>query len=103
MSKTAEQLFFEMLNEKQKRLFAALKEGELGYFGGRQVSRELGIHRHRIRAGQKELVEISNGEEISRRIRRRWWWTKKNIGNESKLSTLFDEIVESQTAGNPDE
>ena len=54
MSKTSEQLFFESLDEKQKRLFAALKEGELGYFGVGQVSQEQSIHRHRIRAGQKE-------------------------------------------------
>jgi hypothetical protein len=70
MGKTTEQLFFESLNEKQKRLFAALKANELGYFGVRQVSAELSIHRHTIRAGQKELGEISNGAEISRRIRK---------------------------------
>ena len=70
MSKTSEQSFFETLNEKQKRLFAALKANELGYFGVRQVSQALGIHPHTIRVGQKELVKISNGVEISSRVRR---------------------------------
>lgn len=36
MEKTLEQLFFETLNEKQKRLFAALKTNEFGYYGGHQ-------------------------------------------------------------------
>ncbi len=79
MSKTSEQLFFESLNEKQKRLFAALKANELGYFGVGQISREPGIHRHTIRAGQKELVEISNGAEIFRRIRKIGGGRKKTL------------------------
>lgn len=79
MSKTSEQSFFETLNEKQKRLFAALKANELGYFGVRQVSQELGIHPHTIRAGQKELVEISNGALISSRIRRIGSGRKKTL------------------------
>ena len=79
MSKTLEQLFFEMLNEKQRRLFAALKATELGYFGVRQVSQELSIHRHTIRAGQKELSEIANGAEISSRIRKLGGGRKKTL------------------------
>ncbi len=79
MSKTLEQLFFETLNEKQKRLFAALKANELGYFGVRQVSQELALHRHTIRAGQKEVSEISNGAEISSRIRKIGGGRKKTL------------------------
>lgn len=69
MSKTIEQLFFESLNEKQKRQYAALKANELGYFGVHQVAEKLGIHPHTIRVGQKELGEIAKGGEISLRIR----------------------------------
>jgi len=69
MSKTIEQLFFESLNEKQKRHYAALKANELGYFGVHQVAEKLGIHPHTIRVGQKELAEISKTGEISARIR----------------------------------
>ena len=79
MSKTSEQLFFESLDEKQRRLFAALKANQLGYFGVRQVSQELGLHRHTIRAGQKELSEISNGAEISSRIRKIGGGRKKTL------------------------
>lgn len=84
MSKTSEQLFFESLDEKQKRLFAALKANELGWFGVGQVSQALGIHRHTIRAGQKELMEISKGAEISTRIRKVGGGRKKTLtGNQS--------------------
>ena len=79
MSKTSEQLFFETLNEKQKRLFAALKANQLGYFGVRQVSQELGIHPHTIRGGQKELVAISSGAEILQRIRKVGGGRKKTL------------------------
>jgi predicted ArsR family transcriptional regulator len=69
MSKTEEQIFFESLNEKQRRQYAALKANELGYYGVGQVAERLGINRHTIRIGQKELVEIAKGGEISERIR----------------------------------
>ena len=79
MEKTLEQLFFETLNEKQKRLFAALKANELGYYGGEQVSQELGIHRHTIRAGQKELLEMADGAPVSTRIRKLGGGRKKTL------------------------
>ena len=78
MSKTIEQLFFESLNEKQKRQYAALKANELGYFGVHQVAEKLGIHPHTIRVGQKELAEIGKGGEISVRIRQSGGGRKKN-------------------------
>ncbi len=79
MSETSEQLFFATLNEKQKRLFAALKANELGYFGVRQVAQALGLHPHTIRVGQKELVAISNGAEISSRVRKIGGGRKKTL------------------------
>ena len=69
MSKTDEQTFFESLNEKQRRHYAALKANELGYFGVRQIAEKLRINRHTIRVGQKELVGIAKGGGISARIR----------------------------------
>lgn len=78
MPKTLEQTFFETLNEKQKRLFAGLKANELGYFGVRQVSAQLGLHPHTVRAGQKELAEISATTETSPRLRKVGGGRKKN-------------------------
>ena len=52
--------FFNRLNEKQKRAYAGLKALEIGYHGVSQISKQLSIHAHTIRLGQKELMsEIS--------------------------------------------
>ena len=79
MSKTIEQQFFETLDEKQKRLYAGLRANERGYFGVRQVSEELGLHPHTIRAGQKDLVALSQGAEILRRVRKAGGGRKKTL------------------------
>jgi hypothetical protein len=50
-----ELFFFNQLNEKQQRLYAGLKSLNIGYHGVSQVSKELGLHPHTIRLGQKEL------------------------------------------------
>jgi hypothetical protein len=50
-----ELFFFNQLNEKQQRLYAGLKSSDIGYHGVSQVSKELGLHPHTIRLGQKEL------------------------------------------------
>ena len=77
MSKTLEKLFFETLNEKQKRLFAGLKATALGYFGVTQVAQQLDIHPHAIRAGQKELATLNASSETSSRIRKSGGGRKK--------------------------
>jgi len=51
----SELFFFNQLNEKQQRLYAGLKSSNIGYHGVSQVSKELGLHPHTIRLGQKEL------------------------------------------------
>ena len=78
MPKTLEQTFFATLNEKQRRLFAGLKAQELGYFGVRQVSEQLGIHPHTVRAGQKELAQITESAVTSHRIRKPGGGRKKS-------------------------
>ena len=78
MPKTLEQTFFATLNEKQKRLFAGLQAQELGYFGVRQVSEQLGLHPHTVRAGQKELAQIAESAVTSNRIRKPGGGRKKS-------------------------
>jgi len=51
------QQFFAELDERRKRLFAAIEANELGYHGVTIVSRLYGLHPHTIRQGQKELRE----------------------------------------------
>ncbi len=51
------QQFFAELDERLKRLFAAIEANELGYHGVTIVSRLYSIHPHTVRQGQKELTE----------------------------------------------
>ncbi len=44
------------LSEKDKRLFAGLESMRIGYYGVSIISKKLNIHKHTIRAGQKELM-----------------------------------------------
>ena len=78
MSIALEKSFFQTLNEKQRRLFAALQATQLGYFGVTQVARQLGLHPHTIRAGQKELAALGETAETSARIRQSGGGRKKN-------------------------
>ena len=79
MAKSLEQTFFDQLNEKQRRLFAGMKANELGYFGVGQVAAQLGIHRHTVRAGQKELAALALSGESSTRIRKPGGGRKKTL------------------------
>jgi predicted ArsR family transcriptional regulator len=51
----SELFFFNQLNERQQRLYAGLKSSNIGYHGVSEVSKELGLHPHTVRLGQKEL------------------------------------------------
>ena len=79
MSKSLAQTFFEHLNERDKRLYAGLRANELGYYGVSQVSQELGIHAHTVRAGQKQLAQLCATPNACLRIRRVGGGRKKSL------------------------
>lgn len=69
--------FFQELDERRKRLFAAIEANELGYHGVSIVSKLYEIHPHTIRQGQKELLE---GHQLSEdRIRASGGGRKKTL------------------------
>jgi predicted ArsR family transcriptional regulator len=51
-----EKFFYEQLSEREKRLYAALKAMEIGYYGVKAVSEKFDIHVHTVRRGKKELL-----------------------------------------------
>jgi hypothetical protein len=65
--KAAIVLFHSLLDEKQRRLHAGLEAYKLGYGGDEKVADLLGIERHTVAKGRRELLggDISTG-----RIRR---------------------------------
>ena len=52
-----EAFFYSQLNERERRQYAGLESMRLGYNGVKEVSKRLGIHKHTIRKGKKELIE----------------------------------------------
>ena len=52
-----ETFFFSQLSEREKRQYAALESMKLGYNGVAIVSKRLGIHRHTVGKGKKELID----------------------------------------------
>lgn len=57
--KAAVILFFSMLDEKQRRLYAGLEAAKLGHGGDRSIAQALGIDVHTVAKGRRELLERS--------------------------------------------
>lgn len=67
-------LFFSILNEKQRRLYAGLESLKLGHGGDQKISELLGINAHTIAKGKKELL---SDDIITGRIRNAGGGNKK--------------------------
>jgi hypothetical protein len=50
-------LFFSMLNEKQRRLYAGLESLKLGYGGDQRIAEFIGLDPHTVAKGRRELLE----------------------------------------------
>lgn len=55
--KAAIALFFRMLDEKQRRLYAGLESLKLGYGGDQRIAEFVGMDPHTVAKGRRELVE----------------------------------------------
>jgi len=55
--KAAILLFYSLLDEKQRRLYAAIESLQLGHGGDRQLAGFLGLDPHTIARGRRELLE----------------------------------------------
>ncbi|MDR1343301.1 MAG: hypothetical protein LBK18_08635, partial [Prevotellaceae bacterium] len=71
--------FYAQLSEQQKRMYAALKAMEIGYYGVQEVSKQLNIHIHTVRRGKKEL--LMQTVPPAKRIRQKGGGRKKNSAN----------------------
>lgn len=55
--KAAIVLFFSLLDEKQRRLFAGLESLKLGYGGDQRIAEIVGMDPHTVAKGRRELIE----------------------------------------------
>jgi hypothetical protein len=61
-------LFFSLLDEQQRRLYAGLEAHKIGYGGDRKIADFLGLDVHTVSRGRRELF----GQQVERqRVRRK--------------------------------
>ena len=91
--------FFDTLNEKDRRRYAAIEAMKLGHGGQKYVSSVLGCHFQTVMAGTDE---ITNGTKTpEERIRKPGGGRKKVIETEENIDEVFFEILINHTAGSP--
>src|SRR5215475_2232556 len=89
-----------LLNERQRRLYAAQKVQELGYGGLKQVHEWTGLSRPTLLKGLAELQgEVEGGKP--ERIRRPGGGRKKVETQATALTADLERLVEPPTAGDP--
>jgi len=76
---THEKFFFSQLTERGKRQYAGLESMKLGYNGVDTISKRLGIHKHTVRKGKKELLEQT--KVPFNKIRQKGGGRKKNFSH----------------------
>lgn len=91
--------FFDSLNEKEKRRYAAIEAMKLGHGGQNYISSVLGCHFQTVMAG---IDEILNGTKtLECRIRKPGGGKKKIIDTVENIDEVFFEILKDHTAGSP--
>lgn len=91
--------FFDSLNEKDRRRYAAIEAMKLGHGGQNYISSVLGCHFQTVMAG---IDEIRNGTETPEdRIRKLGGGKKKIIDTVENIDEVFFEILKDHTAGSP--
>jgi hypothetical protein len=91
--------FFDSLNEKDRRRYAAIESMKLGHGGQNYISNVLGCHFQTVMAG---IDEIRNGTETPEdRIRKPGGGKKKIIDTVENIDEVFFEILKDHTAGSP--
>ena len=91
--------FFDSLNERDRRRYAAIEAMKLGHGGQKYISSVLGCHFQTIMAG---INEITNGIKTpDDRIRKPGGGKKKIIDTVENIDEVFFEILKDHTAGSP--
>ena len=90
------------LDERQRRLHAAVEAKVLGHGGVKRVSQATGVARGSILAGIKELKSPQRPlPEEPRRIRREGAGRKKLVDRDPSVREALERLVEPTTRGDP--
>ena len=94
------------LDERRRRLWAAVEAEQLGFGGVSAVATATGLSRNTIRAGLNELAagrrtRKGTGPEDAERIRRPGGGRKRLTATDPALLTALDALVQPYTRGDP--
>lgn len=95
------ELLSPLLDERMRRLVAAVEAELLGYGGVSRVSEETGVSRRAITAGKKELKEAVK-KPTQERIRKKGGGRKRMTQKYPALKRELRKLVESTTRGDPE-
>ncbi len=91
--------FYNSLNEKDRRHYAALEANKLGFGGISYVCRLLNCSEHTVKRGIQELSKpLPSWKD---RIRLTGGGRKREIDKQAGIDEAFLEVMESHTAGSP--
>jgi transposase len=91
--------FFQSLNEKDRRRYAAIEARKLGYGGSSYIAQVLGCERHTVATG---LAELNDPEALAlATIRQPGGGRKPALEVIPKLEETFLEVLANHTAGSP--
>ncbi len=93
------QIFYNSLNEKDKRRYAAVEAMKLGYGGKKYICELLGCDKKTLNQGISDL----NNEAAMKscRIRKKGGGRKSVLKSESGISGTFLQVIQDNTAGSP--
>ena len=95
-----------VLDERQRRLYAAAEAKVLGHGGARRVWTATGVARGSILAGLKELAQVQQEEQGTaterRRIRRPGAGRKTLLAQDPAIRATLERLVEPMTVGDPE-
>ena len=93
--------FYDRLNEKDKRRYAAVEASKLGRGGQVYIEKVLGCDRNTIAKGMRELESGAVSEDHGNRIRRVGGGRKRAEDVDASIEVDFLNLLADYTAGNP--
>ena len=98
------QLLSPFLNERQRRILAAIEAQILGYGGVSRIAKATGLSRNTVAAGTLELQrgEIRGTTPVKERIRKAGGGRKRTIQKDPGLKADLEHLIEPITRGDPE-
>ena len=93
--------FYNTLNEKDRRRYAAIEAMKFGHGGITYISEVLGCFRHTVAAGIKEIMKLPEDSCYDPKIREEGGGRKKYEEKFPELDLALLDVLKNHTAGDP--